>query len=199
MLSSFRAFLLFRGRPAAVMLVAAGMLVGSLLTSPGIGLAAVTPAAVQTRVVSCDMFAFHPTMSGTNYGRTPAQVLARTGPGGSSTFHCALGLPNSAVVTKFQITAADGASDGEMGACSLRRESLDPATSSGSSSQTMASVPGTGTAAVPGKVRLTDDTIVFPTVKNGKFGYGVFCELGGKFNAGLIGAAITYSIDSANG
>lgn len=197
MIARLRSSVRFGGRPAGILLIAAGMLAGSVLTAPGVGLAAVTTAVVQTRAVSCGMSAFRPTISDTSYTIGGAQVLYRSGPGGSPLFRCDPGLPHNAVVTKLQVTVADYTDQGQMGACTLRRYNLEAATAG--SAEEMASVPATGIAATPGRVRLTDSSIALATVKNGKFAYAVQCELSSHPNAGLFGASVTYTISSADG
>jgi hypothetical protein len=187
----------FRGRPSAVVLLSSGMLAGSLLAAPAIGLTAVTPAADQVRAASCWATAFHPIQSGVTYVIGDSQALYFTG-GGSTLFRCDLDLPQRAVVTALKVTEIDHTYTGGMGECSLLRFNL--AATSASTKLAMATVPETGFPDMPGTIQQSDTTISHATIDHQKYAYAVECDLNGSgYQAGLYGASVTYTISAANG
>jgi hypothetical protein len=193
----FPALPLLRTRPAYVLLVATGMLAGSLLATSSSGLSAAPRAVAQTRSVSCSTTAFRPTDSDTTYTVGSAHVLYRTSSSPSGEFRCDPGLPNEALVTSVTFTVVDWSDSAEVGPCQLFRFNLSP--SAAADFMVMASVAGTGMGAEPGKVRLTDTSITGARINNTKHAYALSCSVPQDVNAGLFGASITFTISPANG
>jgi hypothetical protein len=188
-------------RPRPLALVFAGALLGATLIGPvsAQAPAAVEPAAIQTRAASCQGMNFHPIDSETDYEYI-GNDLARSSLDGSGYFLCDPGLPHRAVVTRVAFTVFDASDASEVRYCGLFRSGLTP--TNVEPSEKMAEVPGTGVAATPSVVRLVDTSIAFATIDNVRYGYWLQCQLppnGLNDFAGLYGASVTYTIDSANG
>jgi hypothetical protein len=190
-----------------LMVIVFGSAVGATLiapvaagvTGPGAENAASVIATTQTRSASCAGLDFYPSDRQTFYNDV-GTLRVRNGTGGKGIFRCDPGLPNGAVVTKVQFTLRDDwPSTIEVKGCSLVRSGLT--TTTATSSQRLASVLGTGGAAAPGIVRVTDTSIVHATIDNAKFGYWLECTINGATEDGLgiYGADVIYTISAAKG
>ena len=187
-------------------LVLAGVVVGAVLVAPVVARdgspAAVEPTAIQTRSISCQGLNFHAIDDRTLYAYNGG-MRVRWEAGGSGYFQCDPDLPNRATVTKVQFTVRDFHQDVEVRYCALYRSGLTVATAP-APVDIMAEVPTTGMDAMPGDVRLTDTSILNPTINNTRYGYALQCQInfrglseGGP--SGIYGANVVYTIDSANG
>ena len=177
-----------RGLAIGIALVFVGAVLGSTLVGS-------VSAATQTRVVSCAGLNFYPTDYLTTYDNS-GPLRTRLDSNGSGVFRCDPGLPNKAVVTKVRFTLLDQAGTPYLvDSCALNRSGLT--TTTATSFQALASVPGTSSVGIE---RLTDSTIDFNTINNALFGYWIECRINGAAPyVGIYGADVTYTISSANG
>lgn len=199
--------LLGHRRPAWLL---AGMLAGAMVVAPTVtALSTSAPAAVQTRVASCQGLNFHAITTDTTFGyrNNNGTMLIRYDSGQADDpdgfFLCDPGLPNKAVVTKVQFTVFDGVELGEVRYCALYRAGLT-ASNADDASQLMAEVGTTGMAAQPGVVRRSDTSIANATIDNASWGCWLQCQInfpqGSSSNGvGIYGANVTYQISAANG
>jgi hypothetical protein len=186
-------------RSRALALVLTGAALGAMVVAPvaaRVTASAVEPAVTDTRSVSCAGLSFYPASSATEYA---SEGTVRYSVSQDAYYSCAPGLPNKAVVTRVRFTLYDQTSDGQVEDCGLVRSGLSPTTAT--VEQDMAHVPPTGSS--PGIVRLADTSISRASVDNGKWAYHLRCivrpPLNGQHRVGIIGADVTYSIDSADG
>ena len=178
-------------RPA--ILLVAGMLLGQ--GALAVAAPSAPAATTQVRITSCAGMNFRPIDSATGYTWTGRRL--ERGNGGDGWFLCDPQLPHRAVVTKVRFTVYDSSSLNEVRYCALVRHGLAAANSE---PVAIAGVAATGVGAEPGSIRLTDTSILTPTIDNGNFAYWLQCLItGGASLTGLIGADVTYRISSANG
>jgi hypothetical protein len=177
-------------------LVFTGVVLGAALVAPVVArdrsATAVEPATIQTRMVSCAGSGFYPHADAAyDTAGTVRESEAHT------TLRCAVSLPHRAVVSRVRFTLHDGSSSGVVGPCSLKRVGLTQATAT--TEQTLASVPATDLLDFSGVRRLTATSISFATIDNGRFAYWLECPVNSSPSQGIIGADVTYTIDSADG
>jgi hypothetical protein len=150
-------------------------------------------ATTQSRSVSCSSTGFFPLDTDTGYENYGAVRSAERG----DTLRCEIALPHRATVTRVRFTLWDNNSTGSVGPCELRRMDLVAATTG--VEQTMASLPATGLAAVPGNSRVSTSSISFASVDDSRYAYWLQCNVSGTPFIGIYGADVTFSISSANG
>jgi hypothetical protein len=181
-------------------LITTGVIVGAFIVAPTT--AAPTPAATQTRALSCPGIGFHVIDADTEpaYEGT---ILYRRGTLGSGFFVCPVDLPHRAVVTKVQFTLKDAYVGAQARFCGLVR--IDLAAGSAGAHRVLGEVPDTGSAAAPGTIRRTDNSISYATVDNTRYSYYLQCQLTADgspledVDLGLYGATVIYRISSSNG
>ena len=184
-----------------LIIFAAGAALGATLLGPVAARVAPAPAVTTyTRSASCAGYDFRPLDSATIGSRDGTIVYWVSG--GDGFFVCDPNLPNGAVVTKVQFTLDDTSGDAEVRQCGLDRVDLRKPT--GGAVQVLASVAGTGVAALPGTARPTTTTIHHPTVDNTNYAYWLQCGfsavgyVGGYAVLGIYGATVIYKISGPN-
>ena len=184
-------------------LVAVAILVGASLVQPVAAQfagRAATPAALQTRVASCQGLNFHPIDNLTPYSYTGSELFQSHY--GDGFFLCDPKLPDRAVVTKVQFTLRDADFVGEVRYCALYRSGLTVANAT--TEGVVATVPTTGYDVAPGIVRKSTSSIAFPVVDNASWAYYLQCQIHitdptGYQLIGIYGADVVYQISAANG
>lgn len=177
-----------RARPAWLAIVA--MLMGAAVGTT-FHPAPAEAVTTYTRAWSCQGRDFMPYSDGQAFGYDYELRI------GQGRFQCDADLPHGAVVTRVRFTLRDEHPSYEVNLCLLARVSL--AASATIYPDVLANVPGTGTSAHQGRVRVSTTSISYASINRLNYAYYLSCFIPiENVTLGVWGADVTYTITAAN-